>query len=394
MSVRTPVVIKSGQMEQLQSGDSLALLNLTATRVPFAAANGELVDSANLTWDGSKISASNLRMPDTTSTVGILILGTTPFLHKFYDPNSLGVNCFVGGAGNFTLSAGGGATYLASKNCAIGTNCLYSLTTGYNNMAMGYGAAALLHDGAYNLAIGTNALYSNVSGGSSVALGNGAGYSTTGGNGIFIGGTAGYNETAGSTLYIDSYYRDTLAHGKSLSLLYGIFSSTAAAQLLVVNGVFEPYGLTAGRIVYSAAGTINTKLVDTNSMKWDGTNVILSGLKYPNADGTAGYILKTDGAGNLSWISTPATTFDPPVGSVLAWLKSYTNTPVLNAGWVECAGQTLSDSGSVYNGQVIPNLNGNSNFLKGDTTSGTNGTFAFTGATQASYTVVWIMRIK
>ena len=46
-----------------------------------------------------------------------------------------------------------------------------------------------------------------------------------------------------------------------------------------------------------------------------------------------------------------------PVGIILPWLKSYTNTPALPAVYVECSGQTLSDSDSVYDGQVIPDLN-------------------------------------
>lgn len=66
-----------------------------------------------------------------------------------------------------------------------------------------------------------------------------------------------------------------------------------------------------------------------------------------------------------------------PIGSVTAWLKSFPNTPALPTGWVECNGQVLSDSGSVYNGQTIPNLNasggGTKRFLRGSTTSGTTG---------------------
>src|SRR5947209_13481366 len=44
-----------------------------------------------------------------------------------------------------------------------------------------------------------------------------------------------------------------------------------------------------------------------------------------------------------------------PVGAIVAWHKSYTHTPALPAQFVECNGQTLSDSASVYNGQVLPN---------------------------------------
>lgn len=59
-----------------------------------------------------------------------------------------------------------------------------------------------------------------------------------------------------------------------------------------------------------------------------------------------------------------------PVGTVIDWLKSFTNTPALPAQFVECNGQTLSDSDSVYNGQVIPNLNGDNRFMRGNSTSG------------------------
>lgn len=59
-----------------------------------------------------------------------------------------------------------------------------------------------------------------------------------------------------------------------------------------------------------------------------------------------------------------------PIGSVMAWLKTYTNTPALPIGWVECNGQVLSDASSPYNTQTIPNLNGDNRFLRGNSTSG------------------------
>ena len=70
--------------------------------------------------------------------------------------------------------------------------------------------------------------------------------------------------------------------------------------------------------------------------------------------------------------SVPGAVTVAPVGSVLAWLKSYTNTPALSSGWVECNGQVLSDGDSVYDGQTIPNLNGGK-FLRGASTSGGTG---------------------
>ena len=68
----------------------------------------------------------------------------------------------------------------------------------------------------------------------------------------------------------------------------------------------------------------------------------------------------------------------PPLGAVVAWLKSFPNVPTnLPAGWVECKGQTLTDSQSPLNGQQIPDLNGVSGntrrFLRGAQTSGGQG---------------------
>ena len=66
-----------------------------------------------------------------------------------------------------------------------------------------------------------------------------------------------------------------------------------------------------------------------------------------------------------------------PIGSVVAWLKSYTNTPSLSPQWVECNGQKLNLAGSPYNGATIPNLNGVDNeakrFLRGSSQSGATG---------------------
>jgi len=62
-----------------------------------------------------------------------------------------------------------------------------------------------------------------------------------------------------------------------------------------------------------------------------------------------------------------------PVGGVVAWLKSYPNTPALPSNFVECNGQTLNDPNSAYDGQTIPDLNGSSRFLRGSATSGTTG---------------------
>ena len=66
-----------------------------------------------------------------------------------------------------------------------------------------------------------------------------------------------------------------------------------------------------------------------------------------------------------------------PVGGIIAWVKSFANTPILPDGFVECNGQTLNDSESPFDGQDIPLLNGTDEsdklFLRGATTSGATG---------------------
>ena len=117
-----------------------------------------------------------------------------------------------------------------------------------------------------------------------------------------------------------------------------------------------------------------------------------------------------------------------PIGSVIAWLKTYTNTPALPNNFVECDGSVLDDGDSVYDTQTLPDLNGDNRFMRGDATSGgtggsntmahthtvpmvadVEGGFTWAGAannpttTSAAsntenrppfYNVVWIMRIK
>jgi|GEM_PF-2225295 len=65
--------------------------------------------------------------------------------------------------------------------------------------------------------------------------------------------------------------------------------------------------------------------------------------------------------------------FIAPVGSIVAWAKNIKEGLTIPSGWVECSGQTLSDAESVLNGIVIPNLNGQNRFLRGNATTGGTG---------------------
>jgi len=62
-----------------------------------------------------------------------------------------------------------------------------------------------------------------------------------------------------------------------------------------------------------------------------------------------------------------------PIGTIMPWVKNMTGVPALSDEWVECNGQTLNDTESVLNGQLIPNLNSDNRFLRGNTVSGGTG---------------------
>ena len=127
--------------------------------------------------------------------------------------------------------------------------------------------------------------------------------------------------------------------------------------------------------------TINCDLTDTTYTAGDGLD--LTGTVFSLENATTSNV----GGSELATIAevqagtsetktiTPNSLFEvlPPVGAVIAWLKSFTNTPAtLPTGWVECDGSTLSDADSVYNGQTLPDLNGGE-FLRGNSTSGGTG---------------------
>lgn len=78
----------------------------------------------------------------------------------------------------------------------------------------------------------------------------------------------------------------------------------------------------------------------------------------------------------------------PPVGSIVAWHSGLAGAPALPSAWVPCDGQLISDPGSPYLGQFLPDLNGEARYLRGGLVSGTmqDDTTAVNGLSAASST--------
>ena len=111
----------------------------------------------------------NINLPATTSsTMGVISLGGTPFLHNYPGPGSS--NTFIGiSAGNMTLSPNPSTG--AAENTAVGYLTLTSLTQGVANTAVGDSALTANTSGYDNSAFGAVALAANTSGWGNSAFG-------------------------------------------------------------------------------------------------------------------------------------------------------------------------------------------------------------------------------
>ena len=130
------------------------------------------------------------------------------------------------------------------------------------------------------------------------------------------------------------------------------------------------------RDLTSASDSVEAKQSTATNLKAEVINPPGTGiqvLSYGSTDGGSTFIpLKVDADGHLQ-VDVLGNFVPVPIGTILPWLKSFTNTPAIPDEFVECNGQTLSDGASVYDGQVIPNLNGSNQFARGNSTSGGTG---------------------
>ena len=92
-----------------------------------------------------------------------------------------------------------------------------------------------------------------------------------------------------------------------------------------------------------------------------------------------------------------------PIGTIIAWHKDFTNTPPLPVGWLECNGQEVVDADSVYNGQLLPDLNNpidvglKGRFLRGHTLSGEIEDIEVASGADVklyNFSIIWLMRVK
>ena len=170
------------------SGNGSGLTNLNAARL-----------------SGSVSNISNIYLPVTTASAGIVYSGATPFLHVFGDQN-----IFAGAlAGNLTMSG--------FDNTAVGYQALRNNTSGDYNTAVGEMALNLNTNGIENTAVGDYALYANLAGMDNTAIGNEALENNTNGfENTAVGDHALYaNTTGNNNTALGNYAGDNITTGNN-----------------------------------------------------------------------------------------------------------------------------------------------------------------------------------
>ncbi len=324
-----------------------------------ASTNLSLTDSADTSLF-TVLDDGTVDLPNTTFATGnngVISKNGTPFIHDFnYGDNgavtTTGRNTFIGeNAGNLTMGGTATANYQSSDNTFIGNNAGNSVTTGFRNVYIGQAAGDNNLAGRDNVFIGGYHTGSNSTASDSIHIGESAGYVSSGSNNIFLGSVSGASNTTGvsniflggsaGSLNVDGSFNIAIGQQALSKNISGIGNSTLGSFSLfgnttgnynaalghnagryIANGSTE--NQTSGTSVYLggnakalADGDTNEIVIGYNTIG-KGSNTVNLGndsitethlngeinfdnYKFPIADGTTDQILKTDGAGALTW---------------------------------------------------------------------------------------------
>ena len=237
----------------LTSSGNVTLSSLTATRVPYASTGGLLVDSANMTFNGTRLTVADLADSGLTSgrvvysTTGGALTDSANLLYSGTDLTVYGLT--VGrGAGAVSTNTAVGASALAANttgqfNTVFGNSTGNAITTSQQNSFFGY-QAGFKTTGGDNTGIGSVALYNNTSGGQNTAVGRDALLNTTTASfNTAVGYQAGLSNTTGQpnnafgaqALYTNTTGVQNAAFGTST--LYA--NTTGANNTAVGNGALQ-----------------------------------------------------------------------------------------------------------------------------------------------------------
>jgi len=242
---------------------------------------GSFAGAAGLTFDSN----GNPVLPPTTSSVGILYMGGSRFLHAY--PGSGGNNTFLGvNSGNLTMSG--------TANVGVGYGALAALTSGGSNTGLGYGALSGLTSGVFNVAIGRDVLAATTTGGQNVAVGyGGLATNVSGSMGVAIGN--------GSLQYLVSGTGNTAVGAQAIQNYTSGDYNTVMGYFALSIGTSGNYNTAIGASAMdSVSGSGNTALgINAGRSKTNITQCTFVGYD-------AGFSGTTDGISNSTAIGCNA----------------------------------------------------------------------------------------
>ena len=264
---------------------------LTSGRVTYASTGGLLADSANLTFNGTSLTLANdasingltvgkgagAVASNTAVGVGALVSNTTGSTNTAlgyaagYSNTGSGITA-VGYRAGYYSTTGGNSTYLGCEagfgtagggdtdySVAVGYRALYTVGANTDNItAIGSESLYSTTTGGANTAVGRQSLYSNTTASYNTALGYQAGYSNTVGTQcVYIGRAAGYTSTTGTlntAIGDTSLYSNTSGFGNFAGGVSALYANTTG-QSNVAIGNYD--GTTSPALRFNTTGSYN-----------------------------------------------------------------------------------------------------------------------------------------
>ena len=288
----------------------------TTNQVAFWSSPGVLGGNNNLIWNNSSSRlgigtmspnqqleiTGAFRFPATTSsTTGVIYKGGTRFIHDYKPASNYGMNTFIGSdAGNFTMN--GPTSEDASYNTGIGSQALFTNTTGKYNSGIGFNVLYSNTSGAYNTAVGSAALFANTTGSGNTATGDDALNANT---------TGGYNSGFGiNVLTSNTTGTENTAMGAS-----ALQNTSVGSDNTAIGNYALPANTTAGRNTALGKNALSTQSYDNGGTAWFSHNVAVgySALSSNQPSSTSTGINNT-AIGNLAMDANVTGSYNTAIG--------------------------------------------------------------------------------
>ena len=303
----TTINATTGNITTATAG-SMAVSDLTNNRVVIAGTSGELEDDANFTFDGTELALTGL----------LRVTGNVTADNISIDGNNIGTP----GGGDLTIQAGGGSDNVIIKNSqliegahavtldAVTLNStagnITTLTSPTINAITTTSTTLNATTGNVTTISGTTATYTNVNAGTttSATINATAGNVTTLTAPTINAGTttsATINATAGNVTTLGA----TNFSSGNLQVTGGFVDNVHVGANVAATGNFttlDAESLDVDNITINGNDITSTDTNGDINITPDGTgSVVIDGLNYPQADGSANQVIKTDGSGQLSF---------------------------------------------------------------------------------------------